>query len=134
MLGVGRDVEARLAMYPADASGGKDLDARLIRCEHRPRDGGPAAGFFYDSCGKIAAADLHAAAALDLDEFLVCQADADHAIEDGDGGGRRAVSVNGGLHVATKREVVRRREAVREDGGVETCVRCGMALKGSDIA
>ena len=50
---------------------------------------------------------------------LVLADDADDSAENGYRGGRGAVSMDGGLHIATKRKVVRRRESMREDGRFE---------------
>lgn len=119
-LQVGRDVEAGLPMDAADPARGEDPNPDFVGSEHRPRDGRPAAGFFDDGRGEVAAADLHRRGGLrEFGEFRVREADADGPVEDADRGGRRAVGEDGRLHVAAQREVGRMRESVREDGRLE---------------
>ena len=110
-------------MHAADAAGDDDGDARLVRGQHRAAHRGAAVRVARHRVRQVATpgvprhlAPRHLREALGI---LNCQADAGHAVEDCDGGGRRAAGPGDLLHFAGNPQIVWVRHPVRDDGRLE---------------
>jgi hypothetical protein len=112
---IGGHVERLAAMHAADAARGKDLDASLRGDPHRGGDGGRAMAFLRGHDGQIAAADFADVIGVRQPFKLIgFQPGVQLAVENGDGGRRRAVLAHHGLEAARHFEVDRARQAVRD--------------------
>ena len=108
-------------MNPADPAGGKYFYPGPMGGKHRPGNGGAATFLLEDGCGKIPAADLADVFFIrQAFQFRIGQANVNFAIQYGDGGRRGAVFTDHAFHITGKRQVLRARQAVGDDGGFQS--------------
>ena len=119
---IGGDIEGFAAVDAADATCGKDDDARGVGGHHRRGDGGRAIATARDDRRQVSSAAFLDAARRRLGEaFLFGRADAngEPPAQDGDGGGGSAGGADDRFHAQRSLQVLWQRQAVGEHVGLQ---------------
>ncbi len=121
-LQVGRDVEAGFgaAVHAADAARDEHVDAGQAGADHGGGHGGGAQAALGQHVGQVAPAHLHGVGrGAEQFELGGVQADADLAVDDGDGGRHGARAADHVFDFLRGRDVLRVGHAMRDNGGLE---------------
>ena len=121
LLQVGRYIAGLAAVHPADAPGGEDADAGGVGQRHRRRNRRPAGPAQSSCCRQIPPVQLpHLGVAAYLLQRRRFEPDDEAAVDDGDGCRCGAGVADDALQFDGGLEVEGPRQAVREDGRLES--------------